>query len=637
MIVATAGHVDHGKTSLVRQLTGVDTDRLEEEKRRGLSINLGFAYRQLEDGASVGFIDVPGHSRFINTMIAGVGAIDLAMLVVAVDDGPMPQTYEHLDVLRLLGVEHFILLLPKVDRVDVERVDEVENKCLSLLPDGTEVFRVSNISGEGIPQVQEFLDIHGRDWRRQNIKGRFRLSTDRAFHLKGAGLVVTGTAISGRVKTGASLLLQPGGHEVRVRGIHAQDKDAEWGSAGQRCALNISGSVTRQDIERGDWLVEEGSGPCTGRFDARFTLLPASPLSLRHLVPLKLYIGAKRLSAKLFLLRPPDKEGGLNPGDTSRVQLIVDGQVHCCRGDRYLLRDDSETVTLGGGVVLDPFAPQRGKVTEDRFAWLDALEIPSPQDALQELVVAQQRVIALDYLQRCWNLKEEELSELVVGDSMQLVEAGNERLLVAIAVWEDAAAHIVGVLEDWHRERPGELGIKPAQLKKQAQEQLVSASLFDPALLYLVRGKRLALTRGLLHIAGRKAELSGQDERHWRQLEGILREHGRKIPPLSEVQKACGLDDKQMATVVRRAVTEGRLVKLSEKRYALAGEMRGLAAAAVELGQAGGFTVIEYRDHVGCGRNIAIEILEYFDSIRFTQRREQLRIILDPELPHKNF
>jgi selenocysteine-specific elongation factor len=325
LIVATAGHVDHGKTSLVRQLTGVDTDRLEEEKRRGLSINLGFAYRQLEDGTSVGFIDVPGHSRFINTMIAGVGAIDLAMLVVAVDDGPMPQTYEHLDVLRLLGVEHFILLLTKVDRVDFERVDEVEDNCLSLLPDGTDVFRVSNISGEGIPQVQEFLDARGRDWRRQNIKGRFRLSTDRAFHLKGAGLVVTGTAISGRVKTGASLVLQPGERAVRVRGIHAQDEEAEWGSAGQRCALNISGSVTRQDIERGDWLVEEGSGPCTGRFDARFTLLPASPLSLRHLVPVKLYIGAKRLPAKLVLLRPPGKEGGLDPGDTSRVQLIVDG------------------------------------------------------------------------------------------------------------------------------------------------------------------------------------------------------------------------------------------------------------------------------------------------------------------------
>ena len=272
MIVATAGHVDHGKTSLVKQLTGVDTDRLEEEKSRGLTIELGFAYRKLPDGVTLGFIDVPGHSRFINTMIAGVNGIDLGLLVVAADDGLMPQTREHLDVMQLLGISAFILVITKIDRADASRVEEVARIIKTLVP---------------------------------------------------------------------------AGDKVRVRSLRVRDGEAQAGQAGDRCALNIVGA---RDVQRGNLLAAINCLPLSSHLDVRFSLLSAAPFSLRHLSPAKLYIGTQRLACRIFFIEPAEN-GRLEPGQGILAQLILAEPINCCSGDRFLIRDDSESVTLGGGVV----------------------------------------------------------------------------------------------------------------------------------------------------------------------------------------------------------------------------------------------------------------------------------------------
>ena len=282
----------------------MDTDRLEEEKRRGLSINLGFAYRKSDDNKTVAFVDVPGHIRFINNMIAGINGIDLGMLVVAADDGPMPQTREHMDVLKLLGVTKFALIISKIDRVDKSRVALVKEQALSLFPESSQVpvFEVDAPAEKGISALGLYLESEARQLPAKSTSGHFRLSIDRAFLMKGSGLIVTGTVASGTVQQGDTLILLPQNVSVRLRSLQAQEEEKSRAFSGQRCALNISGGVEKDDIERGDWLVAPEINHTTMRFDARISLLRHASFALKHMSPIKLYIGAKRISARLALL-----------------------------------------------------------------------------------------------------------------------------------------------------------------------------------------------------------------------------------------------------------------------------------------------------------------------------------------------
>ncbi|MFK7977867.1 MAG: selenocysteine-specific translation elongation factor, partial [Halioglobus sp.] len=327
MIVATAGHVDHGKTSLIRQLTGVDTDRLEEEKRRGLSINLGYAYLPTEGGIPIGFIDVPGHQRFINTMISGISGIDLGMLVIAADDGVMPQTQEHLDVLSVLGVKRLVVVISKIDRVEPERVEDVTAVAANLVQahhfETLGVFPLDNISGEGIAPLRQFLCSSAQENVAKAPTGCFRLSVDRAFTIKGSGLVVTGTTSTGAVSEGDTLTHFPTGNEVRVRSLRVHDAQAAAAAPGQRCAINLTGDIALSDVERGDWLLGHGCGQATAVIDAEATLLSDAPFSLKHLSPVKIHIGAQRVAGRIALPFSGD-EKRMQPGKTRLVQLRLE-------------------------------------------------------------------------------------------------------------------------------------------------------------------------------------------------------------------------------------------------------------------------------------------------------------------------
>ena len=333
MIVATAGHVDHGKTSLVRQLTGVDTDRLEEEQRRGMTIALGFAYRKTAAGPVIGFIDVPGHRGFINTMISGIRGVDLGLLVVDAHEGVMPQTLEHLRVMDLLGVREALAVITKTDRASPDQVQALGETLRGLLP-AAPVFAVSSLTGSGMAGLLGELEARAQANRARAIRGHFRLSVDRVFVLKGTGLIVTGTAIAGRVAVGDSLRLYTAksgseGIKVRVRSLHAQDEAAASGQAGQRCALNLVGDVDRADIQRGDMLADARCVAPSLRFDACLRLLDELPFPLRHLQPVKLYLGARHLSARVYFLdgeTPPseqDEEDRTAAGRERLVQFIL--------------------------------------------------------------------------------------------------------------------------------------------------------------------------------------------------------------------------------------------------------------------------------------------------------------------------
>ena len=379
MIVATAGHVDHGKTALVRALTGVDTDRLPEERKRGLTIDLGFAYQALDDDHVMGFVDVPGHERFVRNMLAGVGSIDLALVVVAADDGVMPQTREHTAILDLLGVTECIAVVSKVDKVDTARAVEVGEEIEMLLSTtgmrGAGIHRVSAMSGAGMDALSDALRARARGLAARAANGRFRLCVDRAFMLRGAGLVVTGTVHAGVASTGERLVVTPSGHDARIRGIHAQDRPADRARAGERCALNLAGrDIESGAVVRGDWIVDRALHAPSDRIDVRLRVLADEPRALRHWTPVHAHLAAAHSTARVAVLGA----GSIAPGDSGRVQIVLDRPIHALAGDRIVIRDQSATRTMGGGAVIDPFSPKRGRARPARLAWLDAIELRGP-------------------------------------------------------------------------------------------------------------------------------------------------------------------------------------------------------------------------------------------------------------------
>jgi len=637
LIIATAGHVDHGKTSLIRQLTGVDTDRLEEEKRRGLSINLGFAYLPQDNGTRLGFIDVPGHTRFINTMISGVSGIDLGMLVVAADDGPMPQTLEHLDVLRLLGLRDFVAVISKTDRVPAERVEEVSAKVRRLLENEKyDLFTVSNITGKGIPELLAFLQGHALRHKTRGVAGNFRMSIDRAFLLKGIGLVVTGTATAGKITVGDALQLLPQRTTLRVRSLRVHDQEAQSGHAGQRCALNITGNIEKQQITRGDVLTAATNAPLKHRFDARFRLLPNGPFPVKHLSPVKLHIGAKHLEARLYII---DEIAGsrLQPGAEALVQIITALPLSCCRGDRFLLRDHSETVTLGGGLVLDPLAPRAGKSREHRLTYLAAMSNDDVEQSLRQLLDTQRNEINLSDFSRSWNLHEQEM--LALRDRVAAMHFVQEDISYVIAMehWQTAGKSLLKAVQQLHLKHPEKPGIKLSALLSHL-EDVMSSTLFRAVLSQAMQETTLSLVGGLVQTSGYKPRESRVDQQCWQTLEKIFETQAAQMPLVSELMKITTWSKPKVLDTLNSAQRQGLVLKLNDRRYGLPRQLLDYAKKVLTL-EANGeeINVTNYRDSTGVGRNLIIELLEYFDSIRFTQRRGGHRVILDPTLPDKHF
>jgi selenocysteine-specific elongation factor len=382
MIVATAGHIDHGKTLLVKTLTGVDTDRLPEEKARGISIDLGFAYLPLPGGELIGFVDVPGHERFIRNMLAGVCGIDYALLVVAADDGVMPQTVEHLHILDLLHVKRGAAVITKIDRVDAPRVSEVEREVRALLHDtglaDATIVPVSALAGLGMAELRAMLTAEATRASARRIEGEhLRYAIDRTFSVAGSGTVVTGTVFNGAVKTGDRLVVSPAGLEVRVRGIQIQGKAADRAVAGQRCALNLSGADLAS-VRRGDWVLAAEIHKPSERIDARVSVLASEEHSLEHWTPVHLHLATSDVTARVATRRGVS----VAPGADAIVQLVLDQPIGALRGDRFILRDQSATRTIGGGFVLDPFAPATRRSAPARGAALAAVEHDTPEDAL---------------------------------------------------------------------------------------------------------------------------------------------------------------------------------------------------------------------------------------------------------------
>ena len=633
MIIATAGHIDHGKTVLVEALTGVHTNRLPEEKRRGLSIDLGFAYQEIADGVVIGFVDVPGHERFIHNMLAGVTGIDCALLVVAADDGPMPQTREHLAILDLLEVKRGIVALTKIDRVAAPRIAAVRDQITRLLGQtglaDAPIIPVCALTGQGIPTLRAHLASAAGDGRFRQPQGNFRLAVDRCFSIRGAGLVVTGTVFSGSVRSGDRLIASPRGIPLRVRGVHAGNREAETAGTGQRCALNISGrGLAKETVHRGDWLLAEDAHAPVSRFDARVRVLAGEEHPLRHWTPVHMHLGAADVTGRIAVLSGHE----IAPGATGFAQLVLDREIGALTGDRFVLRDRAAARTIGGGRVLDPFAPARGRKRPWRLAFLTAMEREQPGQSLADLLAQSGAGVDLADFAKAWNLTPEKATELFSQTDM--VEVGTDRGPLAFSppCWQALRQQLVAALDDRHRSAPESMGQTEEDLRRSLGGRM-RRGVFGKILSRFVLDGSVVRSGVYFRLAGHRPTMDRTDAVLWQRVEPMLGSRGLRPPRVHEIAAALEREAEAVRAFLERIALLGVVCRIAANRFFLPGTVLSLAMIAEELAaQAtdGGFSVIGFRDRSGIGRNLTIQVLEYFDNAGFTRRIANGRRILKP-------
>jgi selenocysteine-specific elongation factor len=621
MIVATAGHIDHGKTLLVKTLTGVDTDRLPEEKARGISIDLGFAYWPLESGVVIGFVDVPGHERFIRNMLAGVCGIDFVLLIVAADDGVMPQTIEHLHILDLLGIRRGIAVITKIDRVAPEQADKVRADVSALLAPthlaGSPVLPVSAVSGAGIEPLRQMLASAATEQGARSAEGQhFRFAIDRAFTISGSGTVVTGTVFNGAVAVGDRLVVSPRGTPVRVRGVQMRGLPAERAQAGQRCALNLTGADL-EAVARGDWLVHEAIHAPTQRVQVRISVLASEAEPLKHWTPVHVHLATADVPGRVSI----SQEGRIAPGGSAIAQLALTKPVGALNGDRFILRDQSARRTLGGGVVIDPQARAGRRASKARQAELEALESGSPEAALAALLKDAERGVDLSRFEQTFNLTSARAAALYAAAAVAIL--GKEgRTGVARARREALRERIVATLREFHRSQPQATGLDAAALHKQLAAQLPAEG-FQALVRELADERKLEIGGAGLRLPGHDATSNPEDQRMWDLVLPALQKGGFAPPPVAELAAALKLKEAVLKDFLHRKSRGGEVMRVPPDRFYPRATLATLAATAQAVARAspnGMFTAAQYRDATGIGRSLAIEILEFLDTLGVTQR-----------------
>jgi len=607
MIVGTAGHIDHGKTSLVRALTGVDTDRLKEEKARGISIELGYAYTPLANGDVLGFVDVPGHERFVHTMAAGASGIDFALVAIAADDGPMPQTREHLAILDLLGVAEGAVALTKIDRVDAARRETAEAKIRALLAAtpfaDAPWFAVNALDADdaGVTALRAHLHATAERKQARNDAGLFRLAVDRVFTLAGHGTIATGTVHAGRVRVGETVSILPSGLAARVRGIHAQGRAADTGRAGQRCAINLAG-IDKSELARGAWLADPRLFAPTLRVDARVRLLAP----LKDGAPVHVHLGTTHAVAHFVPL-----------GRSSRAQLVFDAPVCAVPGDRFILRDAQAANTIGGGVVLDPFAPSRRRQTSERHAALDALEHLVAGGGVAPLLEQARYGLAIDALVRLCGLAPENIA---LPPATRVVATPDGDLALTADAGRRLGERAVAALAAFHDMAPEEPGADLARLRRIVAPTAAPA-LWRALIDALVGAGSIARSGPWLHLPQHRVTLSDEESALATALLPLVAA-GRFDPPwVRDLAATLATHEEGVRRTLRKLERHGRVHQVVRDLFYDSDRVSELAALAAQLAREHGeVEAAAFRDMIGLGRKRAIQILEFFDRVGYTRR-----------------
>ena len=627
MIVGTAGHIDHGKTALVKALTGVDTDRLKEEKERGITVDLGFAYLAVGDGPPIGFVDVPGHERLVRNMLAGATAIDHVLLVIAADDGPMPQTREHLAILNLLALTSATVALTKCDLVEPGRLEAVRNEISALLRgtclEGAPIFPVSSLAGTGIAE----LTAHLRTMQATSMphtsrrETGFRLSIDRCFTIAGIGTVVTGGCFSGSVSVGDQLTLSPSGKAVRVRGIHAQNQKAETGYAGQRLAINLAG-VEKADAVRGNWLVTPSLHLPTQRIDGRLRLLASEPAELAQWTAVHVHLGAEDVVGHVLVL----EGGSVKPGAQAWVQLELERPIAALYGDRFVLRDASGQRTLGGGVIIDALAPAAKRKKPQRVALLQALDNPDASQAFAaELALHLPGGVDENQFFKQRNLQAGTRAAVLGEIAHHMLSVGGNEYAFDPDQIRAVTAATLETFKRFHAKSPDSPGLSREPLHRQVKERPF-APLFDALLEYLIQQGELKRNGPHYSLAAHVVELQGIEKQIWERLKPWLDEGGIHPPKLSDLMlRDRSLRKDQVDRTLQRLARMGKGHLVGQEYFIQSRFFMALALKAHELALADAnqrLNVKELREVVGTSRHLSMPLVEYFDQIGLTQRDE---------------
>ena len=621
MIVVLAGHVDHGKTALVEALTGVNTDSLEEERRRGLTIDLGFAYANLGD-VRVGFVDVPGHHRFIQNMIAGVATNQHALLVVAADDGVMPQTKEHLQILSLLGLTYGTVAISKADLVDETRRDEIKSDLQDYLKgtflEDAAIVETSVETGQGVSDLKDRIQTHAESERVKADSGCFRMAIDRCFSLHGQGTIVTGTVGSGTVRVGDNLRLSGADQRVRVRSLHVNDEMRDHATLGDRCGINLA-SLDAKAVRRGSWLCDENGYLDVSRVLARLSVVDDFPRELKHWTSVHVYHATSHCEANIGLLGG----GRLVSGEERTIEIACATPMQFKVGDRVIIRDRHLQRTIGGAQILGiPQQLQRVR-TENRL-WERAIDSTAELSAAKVLAeISKQTVVQLDHYRRSWNLTEETFSSNI--SDIKLVQSS--QIAFAKNAFDETVSQIRRVLSAYHKAHPDFPGSNKQTLNKQLA--------LDPASLnfvldQLVSSKTLRMNQGQFALAEFRQAQIQYNQRLYEQLEPLIR--GSHPLSLGDLSKELHIPLNRLEQETRRMARAGVLVKFSNRRIIHKAKYDEFVKLAKDLSNQSALTISNFRDQSKLGRNAVVQLLEYFDQIGFTRRVDDQREVVDPSV-----
>ncbi len=628
VIIGTAGHVDHGKTALIRALTGMETDRLKEERERGLSIELGFAYFDLPDDSRAGIVDVPGHEKFIRNMLSGAYGMDIVLLVVDAKEGVQEQTLEHLEILDLLGVPTGILVMTKTDLVTADELAESTEIAQEMLVGTTlenaPTVNVSSITGQGIDALKQTIVAQVNAVRVDEPRdGIPRLYVDRVFTMQGFGAVVTGTLIGGTIQQEQRLMILPQGREVRVRGVQVHNQTAEIASAGQRTALNLSG-ITAEEIERGDVLCPIAFSKATNNIDVSLNVLSAFPRMLEHWTRLRLYLGTNETFCRSILL----VDEAVLPGDTAQIQLRLETPILTFRGDRFIVRDFSAQYTVGGGRVINLFAPKHKRFTEETLTILDAWE--SADDAeVVDLVLGQSQDLCVPedffhyYLPNSDTAIRNFLKELEAAKRV-VRWAGSTPLVSATDRTEKASRDLIDALEAFHSQNPLAPGQNVAQLRLQIGLDEVA---FEKIVARLIQEGLVVKDGNSLRLASHQIQFSAEDETIKEKIEALFLEVGINAPSLAELTTQLSQHSPQSIQDTFYAMLNlGGFVKIADGLFIHADTFEKTVNLLIDyLEKNGIITVAEFRELVQTSRKYAVPFLEYCDSQGITIREENHR------------
>ena len=631
VIVGTAGHIDHGKTALVKALTGIDADRLKEEKERGITIDIGFAHLAIDSSTTIGFIDVPGHERFIKNMLAGVGGIDIVMLVIAADESVMPQTREHFEICSLLQVKQGFTVLTKIDKVDADIADLVEMEVREFLKgsflERSPIMRMSSKTGAGIPELIALLRKLATEVRPKDSGDVFRLPVDRCFTMKGFGTVATGTLISGRIQKDQEVEILPVRRITRIRGIQVHGHAATEALAGQRTALNLQG-IDVADVSRGMVLTEPGLFSPASMFDCYLELLASAPAPIHMRKRIRFHAGTAELMGHVVLLG----QDRLHPGESAFVQIRLEEPAFALPGDRFIIRQYSPMITIGGGEILDAGPPKHRRSDQSVIEKLTVFKHREPEEALIT-VIEEAGLGGIDVSTLA--SRRGMLPSRVRGRLLDLTKKGvvrmvsdNPATVVSRTRFNSAADAAVAAIRRFHQANPLSQGIGREELRARSFGD-ASSLVFNALLEQLIADKKVSASQDVVHDFGRQVTLKAEEEQMRARLLERFKSLGLQVSTVDQVIDSLKLDKATARKIVQLMLKENALVKISEEMVIdravldkLIADVRALKAKTPRLG------VTEFKDLTGISRKYAIPLLEYLDRQRVTRRIGDERTIL---------